>query len=100
MWKKGQSGNPKGAPRKDFSWRSLIIQVAEEFDQTTNKKNKIEVVRSVFRQAKAGNVNAAKLLMEKSVEPSAFSGEFSGVITLKPELLEKLNEIYDSKRSS
>ena len=78
MWKKGQSGNPKGAPKNQFSWRSLIIQVAEELDHVTKQKNKIEVVRSIFKQAKMGNVYAAKLLMERSVEPGGLPGEMSG----------------------
>ena len=78
MWKKGQSGNPRGAPKKEFSWRALICQVAEEMDHVTNKKNKIEVVRAVFKQAKMGNVFAAKLLMEKSVGPGGLPGEMSG----------------------
>jgi hypothetical protein len=83
MWKKGQSGNPKGAPKNQFSWRSLIIQVAEELDHVTKQKNKIEVVRSIFKQAKMGNVYAAKLLMERSVEPSGLEGEFSGIFRFK-----------------
>ena len=83
MWKIGQSGNPKGAPKNQFSWRSLIIQVAEELDHVTKQKNKIEVVRSIFKQAKMGNVYAAKLLMERSVEPSGIEGEFSGIFRFK-----------------
>lgn len=57
-WKKGQSGNPNGAPKRGMSWREIIEQVGDE-DARTGVPNKVAVARAMYSEAVRGNTNAA-----------------------------------------
>lgn len=63
-FKKGQSGNPKGAPKRAWTW-------AGELQKAVEKKNldgvaiKEAVAESLIDQALQGNVIASKELMNR-----------------------------------
>lgn len=65
-WKKGQSGNPKGAPKLGMSWREIIDVVGDEIKQGGKYANvhyKHAVVQAMFEEASnKGNTNAANWL--------------------------------------
>jgi len=80
-WKKGQSGNPHGAPKKQLRLCEIVHRVGNEPDAVTKAKNKLEMVRAMFRQAKFGNVQAARWLSEVGDSGSlngGLPGEISG----------------------
>lgn len=57
-WKPGQSGNPKGRPKLGETW-------ADAFRAALTPADKLDVVRSLIERAKAGDMMAAKLVMER-----------------------------------
>jgi hypothetical protein len=63
-WQKGQSGNPKGAPRKENSWAKIIKRIGDTKDPYLKRKNREAVADALFKQAKLGNVQASRLLAE------------------------------------
>lgn len=65
-WKPGQSGNPKGAPRKGLSWKELILAVGEEQFPGEEMTRKEMLVRSAFLHAMKGNAQILKELMQRS----------------------------------
>ena len=59
-----KSGNPKGAPKKAWTWATLLNEAVEEANQTGEAVKKI-VARSLIREALRGNVQAIKTIMER-----------------------------------
>ncbi len=63
-FKKGQSGNPKGRPKKMPELEALLVKVlAEEKEGITAME---AIIRRLRSQAAAGNVKAAEILMDRS----------------------------------
>jgi len=60
-FKKGQSGNPAGKPKGTRDWRSKLREQLEEAGP--------DVVRGVINQAKAGDLQAIKIVMDRLVPP-------------------------------
>ncbi len=58
-WKKGQSGNPKGAPKKAWRWSETIRNVAEGLD-TNGKEYKVAIAEALLKEALKGNIAAIK----------------------------------------
>lgn len=58
-WKKGQSGNPKGAPKKAWRWAEVIRTVAERMDKN-GKEYKVAIAEALLKEALKGNVAAIK----------------------------------------
>jgi hypothetical protein len=58
-WKKGQSGNPKGAPKKPWRWAEVIRTVAERMDKS-GKEYKVAIAEALLKEALKGNVAAIK----------------------------------------
>lgn len=68
-FKKGQSGNPKGAPKRDWSWSSVLekaVQKAIKLKKTGKNVTVKEIVaESLVDQAIKGNVRASIALMNR-----------------------------------
>lgn len=63
QWKKGQSGNPKGRPKKLPDLKEVLINVLAE---TKEGKMAIEAILMAMRQkALKGDVRAAELLLDR-----------------------------------
>jgi hypothetical protein len=79
-WKKGQSGNPKGGRPTPLTneLRKLLQTPADGSEWNTAHM----IVWGIVQQAKAGNVQAARLLWEyiegKAVQPTEVSGPGGG----------------------
>lgn len=63
-WKKGQSGNPKGAPKKPWRWAEVIRTVAERMDKS-GKEYKVAIAEALLKEALKGNVAAIKELGDR-----------------------------------
>ena len=59
-YKPGQSGNPSGRPKSEWTWAGLLRKVAEEVDPARKKEFKRLVADSLFKRAISGDVNAIK----------------------------------------
>lgn len=59
-WKPGQSGNPKGRPKGSGKVAALRAAIAEQLP---------EVMRAVLAQALAGDTQAARLLLDRTIAP-------------------------------
>jgi len=72
-WKPGQSGNPAGRPKKDWTWKELLEEAAEEIIEIKGKDGAISarkelkklVARKLLTLAAGGNVQAARELMNR-----------------------------------
>ncbi len=66
-WKKGQSGNPKGRPKKADCLTSLLKEEIEKTDpEDEHKRTHIEmIVLATMRLAKQGNATALREIWER-----------------------------------
>lgn len=82
---KGKSGNPKGAPKRDWTWAGELEKAAEELmkDGTPIKHH---IARSLLREALKGNIPAAKELMNRMdgmpKQDIEVAGEVTTLVTL------------------
>ncbi|MCP3681660.1 MAG: hypothetical protein GY861_03125 [bacterium] len=58
-WKPGQSGNPKGRPKKEWTWASLVREAMDEEDETGQPVKK-GVSRALAIKALTGDVQAIR----------------------------------------
>jgi hypothetical protein len=58
-WKPGQSGNPKGRPKKEWTMAAMYKQAAEETTKTGEPKYKI-IARKLLELAEKGDMVAIK----------------------------------------
>lgn len=57
-WKKGQSGNPKGQPKKIPGIDKLLSDISDA--------DYARVIRALFTKAKKGDVRAAEVLFDRA----------------------------------
>jgi hypothetical protein len=62
---KGQSGNPGGRPKKDWTWAKLLERVGEEIEPKSGKKFKELVSRRLWLECVNGNLIAIKELFNR-----------------------------------
>jgi len=86
QWKKGQSGNPNGQPRKLPSLNAVLTRV---FGVTKDDDvSKIDLlIEAMYKQAiKKGNVQAANLILDRMHGKPKQSVEVSGVLQAREEV--------------
>lgn len=59
-YKPGQSGNPKGRPKKEWTWSGVLKEIAERKDVKTKKQYKTLAGEALFREVLKGNIAAIK----------------------------------------
>ena len=89
-WKPGQSGNPKGRPKKAECLTSLLREEMDRIDPTDKQKrtHKELIVLATMSLAKAGNSTALKEIWERLDGKVRDKLELTG----GAELVERLNE--------
>jgi hypothetical protein len=77
-WKKGQSGNPKGRPKKEFCIPDILRKLSKEKDRCDpeGKRTMLEsVCKKAFEQAIGGDKDARKWIADRMegrpVQPNA-----------------------------
>jgi len=68
-WKKGQSGNPRGAPKRGLSFKEIIARELEEVDPRSGLPYRQAVVRAMLKLAVSGDphaLEAARWLADRS----------------------------------
>ena len=88
-FKKGQSGNPGGRPKRDWTWSGELQKAVEEMAKD-GQAIKFKVVRSLLAEALKGNINAQRELMNRMdgmPQQDVTSGgeSIQSVIVYKPE---------------
>jgi hypothetical protein len=64
-WVKGQSGNPKGRPPKEFALNDHIREIANQPMGKTKKTMLESVVNTVYQEALSGNMTAVNFLADR-----------------------------------
>ncbi len=65
-WKPGQSGNPNGRPKKNYTIPDLLTKIGEE-DGTLDGKSKLEVIMyKVFQYALEGKQWAVQFIADRT----------------------------------
>lgn len=63
-WKPGQSGNPKGAPKRTWTWAGELEKAVQELDKNGTPL-KEHIAKALVRETLKGNMVAAKELMNR-----------------------------------
>lgn len=64
-FKPGQSGNPNGRPKREWTWASLLEQVGEEIEPKSKQKFKDLVSKKLWIKAVNGDVIAIKEILNR-----------------------------------
>lgn len=64
-WEKGQSGNPKGRPKRGVSMAEELQKILRSKDEETGKTNRFLIAQSLVKAAKDGNVMAAREIFDR-----------------------------------
>ena len=65
VFKPGQSGNPGGRPKKEWTWAKLLEEVGEEVEPKSKKKYKELVSKRLWVACVNGNIHAIKELFNR-----------------------------------
>lgn len=91
-FKKGQSGNPGGRPKRDWSWAKLLEDAVNEKEEKTGKTFRELVAKRVVVDAANGNINAIKELINRMdgfplqySDITSDGDKIEGVIIYRPE---------------
>jgi hypothetical protein len=68
-WRKGQSGNPKGRPKRSESVTQWIHELSQQVDTDGMMKGQL-VAEAVYAAALSGDMRAAKLILDR-IEPTS-----------------------------
>ena len=64
MWEKGQSGNPKGRPKKGNSWSDCLKAIGEQ-NTVKGKTNKELICEMLYDKAAEGDLTAINAIMDR-----------------------------------
>jgi hypothetical protein len=81
-FKPGQSGNPGGRPKKEWTWAGLLEKVGEETEVKSGQKFKDLVSKRLWIDAINGSLGAQKEIMNRMEGMPKQSTEHSGSIAI------------------
>jgi len=93
-WKKGQSGNPNGAPRKEDSLNNLLRERLEDIDPDQERPNKDIIADALVTLAKEGNLAAIERVWDRVEGKPHQSMDITGNVTF-PQVIGMYPEDYD-----
>jgi len=79
QWKKGQSGNPKGRPRRDRNVSAMVAtlltqRIVVRAGKTTKRRTRLEhLVHRLFEQALEGDPRLMKMVLDEARKEEARS---------------------------
>ena len=91
----GQSGNPAGRPKKLPALDEILANVLGQTKEVNGEQITAAeaIIRKLFQQAAAGNIQAAKILLERGYGLSKQTIDIKGDLQTGPKMdLTKLNE--------
>lgn len=78
LYRKGQSGNPKGRPKAEWTWSGMIKEAMEE-SYGDNKTIKELMAKSLVKEGLKGNVQAMKEIGDRLEGRPKQSLEMGGI---------------------
>lgn len=79
---KGQSGNPGGRPKKDWTWAKLLKKVGEEKEPKSGKKFKEVVSKRLWEECVKGNMPAIRELFNRMEGMPKQQTEIQGAVNV------------------
>lgn len=79
---KGQSGNPGGRPKKDWTWAKLLEKVGNEKEAKSGKKFKELVSRRLWVECVNGNITAIRELFNRMEGMPKQQTELQGAVNV------------------
>lgn len=76
-FQKGESGNPNGRPPKEWTWRSLLLEAAEEAGENGEPVKKL-IAKALVKKAMMEDVSAIKEFGDRIDGKSKQGVELSG----------------------
>jgi len=102
-YKKGQSGNPKGAPKKDWTMTELYRKAGEEVGETGLTKKEL-VAQKLWKIAEKGDITAIKELGNRidgmPKQSLIHEGDEDNPIVYEININDLLNKSYGNKHGS
>jgi len=81
-WKKGQTGNPNGQPRKLPRLDVILTHVLGHDEDKPEESSPVnEIITAMLKQAKKGNTTAANLLLDRFAGKVAQKIQMSGGVS-------------------
>lgn len=77
-WAKGESGNPRGSPKKALALAPTLRGILRELDPVTGESYRRCVALALVRAAAAGNVEAIKVVFDRVDGPLRVPLEHTG----------------------
>lgn len=86
QFKKGQSGNPKGAPKRDWTWAGVLEKAVQKKikDKKSGKFVELKeiVAQGLITAAARGDIRAHKVLMDRMDGMPELKGQIDSNVTI------------------
>lgn len=99
---KGQSGNPGGRPKKEWTWSGILTEVGDSVEVKSKKKFKELVAKRIWVEAVNGNLGAIKEIFNRmdGMPPQSMQLSQDPDNPINPDVNKTLQKVYGGEAGS